>query len=47
MEVKNNYARVTTQQILNKFIELNFSVWNHSKNIDEIYFLFLFSGTPE
>ena len=26
MEVKNNYAHVTTQRILNKFIEINFSV---------------------
>jgi hypothetical protein len=25
-EVKNDYARVTTQRILNKFIEVNFSV---------------------
>ena len=26
MEVKNNHAHVTTQRILNKFIEINFSV---------------------
>ena len=26
MEVKNNYVHVTTQRILNKFIEINFSV---------------------
>ena len=26
MEVKNNYAHVTTQRTLNKFIEINFSV---------------------
>ena len=26
MEVKNNYAHVATQRILNKFIEINFSV---------------------
>ena len=26
MEVKNNYAHVTTQRILNKFIGINFSV---------------------
>ena len=26
MEVKNNHAHVTTQRILNKFIEVNFSV---------------------
>ena len=26
MEVKNNYAHVTTQTILNKFIEINSSV---------------------
>jgi hypothetical protein len=26
MEVKNNHAHVTTQRILNKLIEVNFSV---------------------
>ena len=42
MEVKNNYAHVTTQRILNKFIEINFSLMlsistrTTSKNIDEI-----------
>ena len=42
MEVKNDYAYVTTQRILNKFIEINFSMgcmvstWTTSKNIDKI-----------
>ena len=42
MEVKNNHAYVTTQRILNKFIEINFSMrlsiprLTTSKNIDEI-----------
>ena len=35
MEVKNNYARVTTQRILDKFIELNFYVGNIVKVVKE------------
>ena len=49
MEVKNKYAYVITQDICNKFIEVNFlwDVWfhgqivyrniEHMSNIDEIY----------
>ena len=58
MEVNNNYAHVTTQRILNKFIEINFpvglaimlsiSTQTTSKNIDEIVtcLLWSFTGSP-
>ena len=39
MEVKNNYAHVTTQRILNKVIETNFSV-GFMVCLDAVYFNF-------
>ena len=37
MEVKNSHAHVTTQRILNKFIEINFSVGCMEFGCDAVY----------